>query len=1260
MQIDQRSEGSERRRYKRYNLGCDGICLLSSGRRCDCRILDLCKGGMFVEILDQEVGKAVIVGSRISISCVIPDVLSGQTFVFDAAVVRGEGNRFGVRLEKAAPESIEALIAFARTSRKVDSQSHISGTDSARVEAVLVGCRRQVFEVLPDLLSAFAKGSADAIFENIEKIKGHKLQNDYYAAMSLLGQGLDEFQGRFLDSVKSAMVVNPAVSGSGSQPSDSTDEPSGYDGLSLMDDALVEDWLTTTDIVSHVESKNKEQLYALCQRLGHLYGCVVDSETNPFRPYIFSEAFQEAIHPWDLEQGVYKICFKQFRCLLVDASQTLYERINQHLIEQGVLPDLKYQPPVARSSKGKRPESEANTAQDKAKPEVVDEEIEKDTASDRDPGQGDILSGRAGGLGRDAQGARNMPGVARQQESTTETVPNQQHSRSIYDIVDDLEKLRNELLSQGVSQMGQGEMNDNPPQIGGRPTAHQVFQGHSQGGGCIAGAQDSPQQIASGIDESAQGDAVQETYSVDEMMQALDAMQQSGQGRPSMDYGDFLSRIDGHLQNQTGERRLFPKRERRIMDVGNRIFSSMRGDPQVSGQVKSWLHELEIPLLKLALEDDSLFMDRAHILRRIINSVSMLELYGDETGGESAVCKKIDRLVNRIGKYRAGDNEGVLTQALHELEMLIDIQDDAYRENFIEVVRGCQDEQDDFTENGRDAETAFRYLKTDAQDSPAVEGGANHLSGWLDRVHRLKLETWVMIKSGVGEASRLKLAWVTKEKDRYVFVNLMGQREVTLSDLQLARLFGVGDAMVLENANDPAIDRAQHTMLQKLHHQLLFETTHDATTNLLNRKEFEKHFARLVFDCSAGDNGADTHILCCLDVIGFRSVNEKCGSGAGDLMLRQIGDLLSAAFSEGSPIARLGNDTFSMLVSGSVESAVNQLKDFNERLNHEKFSYEGKEFPIALNAGVVSVNASVGSPSNALVAAEEACKKAKLDPNQIYVGNQCGADEGDSAMAMEWLVKVNEAITSKNIVLRCQPIIGIAGEEIGSVHHSEVLIGICNERGESVSPQDFILAAERYNRMPALDRLIVRETFSWICDHQDLMVETGPFAINLSGKSLNDDSFLDFLVNEIRSSGVPVEQICFEVTETAGVDSLSKASEFIEAVQAMGCSFSLDDFGSGMSSYGYLKNLPVDYLKIDGVFVKEMDINQEDYAIVKSITEIGHFMDKKVIAECVENERILELLKEIGVDYVQGYHLCKPYPLSSLEEKGAASQQDVV
>ena len=692
------------------------------------------------------------------------------------------------------------------------------------------------------------------------------------------------------------------------------------------------------------------------------------------------------------------------------------------------------------------------------------------------------------------------------------------------------------------------------------------------------------------------------------------------------------------LQTQgNGEPRGIGIREERIIDVAWNLFDSMFQDMLLADSVQSWLKRLEIPLLKLALMDDTLFLDKTHVARQVINQLARLELFNDEDAGQRAINKKINRVLDRIAE-RPDINAEVFSGALKELKNVVEIQDQAYADNVRDVVTACEQEQ--------------RILNPDDNAPDVINDGAlAHLDDerrdWLRRVKRMPTGQWVLAEPKGTNPQRLRLAWVARNHSRYVFVNMLGLKETTYSPQELAQHLRTGNIVLLENADDPAMDRAQYNMLQDLHHQLVYETSHDQLTGLINRREFEHRLEEALGSAQREDR---CHTFCYFDVDQLNVINNTCGHAGGDRLLKDVAGLLGQQIDGTALLARIGSDEFGLLlpdceVAGARRIVERQLGALAEY----RFVADDKRFAVNLGVGLVPVHAGSGKITDVLRAAEISCQIAKeRGPNHIQEFNADDTQWSQQQKIMRWVARIDEALDQGHLELRCQRIMPLKETGEAVPHHSEILLGITDEDGNAISPQEFILAAEHYQRMPAIDRWVISTTFRWMADHAELLEKIGGFAINLSGRSLSDDGFQKFILEQMTETRVPMERVCFEVTETAGIANLSNAAQFIIDIKRTGCHFSLDDFGSGMSSYAYLKNLPVDYLKIDGAFVKDMHNNANDYAVVKSITEIGHFMGKQIIAEYAENDTILSKLRELGVDYAQGYAIEKPHSLNDL------------
>jgi diguanylate cyclase (GGDEF)-like protein len=443
---------------------------------------------------------------------------------------------------------------------------------------------------------------------------------------------------------------------------------------------------------------------------------------------------------------------------------------------------------------------------------------------------------------------------------------------------------------------------------------------------------------------------------------------------------------------------------------------------------------------------------------------------------------------------------------------------------------------------------------------------------------------------------------------------------------------------------------------RELQKQLSYQASHDSLTGLINRFEFENHLKRALDSVVTEDA---THAMLYIDLDQFKIVNDTCGHVAGDELLRQLSTVLQQKIRSSDILVRLGGDEFGvLLVHCTPEHTISVANELLNTVQEFRFVWEDKSFVIGASIGVVQVDKDSGNLANIMSAADAACYSAKdAGRNRVHIFRKNDAVIVDRYGEMQWVARVNDALENNSFQLFCQQIIPVGNTDACPLGLIEILVRMKDEKGKLIPPGAFIPAAERYNLMTSLDRWVVKTTFEWLDRNSHITDQLGKCSINLSGQSISDARFLDYLLDLLTKSAVPAGKICFEITETAAITNLSEATEFISRLKAIGCSFALDDFGSGLSSFAYLKNLPVDYLKIDGSFVKDIVEDPIDEAMVRSINEIGHVMGKETIAEFVENEQILEKLYEIGVDYAQGFGIDKPKPLDQFLLESGVQQR---
>jgi len=439
---------------------------------------------------------------------------------------------------------------------------------------------------------------------------------------------------------------------------------------------------------------------------------------------------------------------------------------------------------------------------------------------------------------------------------------------------------------------------------------------------------------------------------------------------------------------------------------------------------------------------------------------------------------------------------------------------------------------------------------------------------------------------------------------------------------------------------------------RELARKLVYQANHDSLTGVINRRAFDSKLGQAIKHVKI--NPAE-HALLYLDLDQFKIINDTCGHDAGDQLLIQITLLLSRTLTHSDTLARLGGDEFGILLENSsldrakmlAHNIVNNIKRF-------KFSWHGIGFQLGVSIGIALINKYSESAVSILSAADRACYLAKdTGRNRYHVFNTSDTELMQRHGEMQWVSRLMKAFKDDDFVLFRQAVVPLSQKNYTRKHY-ELLIRLKHGNNKYILPNIFIPAAERYNIMPILDRWVIKTAFSQCFKYNS----DACYAINLSGTSLNSDTLLAYIKNELKIFSIPTEQICFEITETAAIKNLKKTAKLITELKLLGFKFALDDFGKGLSSYTYLSTLPVDYLKIDGEFVANIDNNPVYREIIKSVNHIGHLMGMQTIAECVEDNSTYMYLKDLGVDFAQGFSLGVPEPLEAswnAPEKSAAA-----
>ncbi len=581
-----------------------------------------------------------------------------------------------------------------------------------------------------------------------------------------------------------------------------------------------------------------------------------------------------------------------------------------------------------------------------------------------------------------------------------------------------------------------------------------------------------------------------------------------------------------------------------------------------------------------------------------------------------------------------------------------------------------------FSEPIRQSGVHAEDIADQSLDAPAARDAAKNVLGWVNvtmsKGTTLKRQQEILLNGAMIALGSVLLTGLLALRlgmgiTRPIRRLVSAVEQITEGDLTVQVPVKAGGELTALargiNSMTQSLKSAQENLQEKVDHataQITYQASHDTLTGLINRREFESRLERALV--SAQQHGK-VHALFFIDLDQFKIVNDTCGHNAGDELLRQVAHHFKQKIRERDTLARFGGDEFTVLLENChLDDAVEVAQQLRETVQNFRFAWQEKYFAIGASIGIVIISSTSENAAVLLSQADAACYTAKdLGRNRIFVFNEDDAARNARVGAMEWVTRITHAFQENRFLLYCQSILPLRGAKEGDPYYYEILLRMRGSNGEIIPPMAFIPAAERFNQMQDIDRWVIRESFSAL---RRLMQSRGAgpmtiFSINISGASLCDEKFSVFLQEQLTHFDIPPRNICFEITETTAISNLSQAVMLIQHFKRLGCKFVLDDFGAGLSSFSYLKNLPVDGIKIDGVFVKGMATNRMDFTMVESINNIGHAMGLSTTAEFVEDDAIMRKLLDLGVDYAQGNWVQRPRPLDEWFANDMESKKNV-
>ena len=686
------------------------------------------------------------------------------------------------------------------------------------------------------------------------------------------------------------------------------------------------------------------------------------------------------------------------------------------------------------------------------------------------------------------------------------------------------------------------------------------------------------------------------------------------------------------------------------------LCDAMREDSEVTAQLATRLQNLEPAIHKVVVLDPGFFEQSGHPSRQVLNQMARLvpeltPLPDTETSGDDLpewFWSEVDALLEPLIKG-FGRDLSLFDAVLAELDLVLEQQHQNYAANLQAVIDACE-AQAEFIRKRRQQSGGSVRTPSDAERDVSREW-----SVWLRRAGRLEPGEAIEFYRGEN-VERCRVAWMDEMQASFVLVNALGEKTHTLSRQELAMQLRRGGAAIVRDHDLPLVDRALSRVLQEVHSSVERQATYDLDSGLLNRRAFG---ARLRKALDQSPEEGDGVAVICVVLDEYEDIAERYGVEPARVLLQRVSRRVSSVTGDEDALGNLSpGNVIGFVPDMTAEEASASADQICANINRMKVRWGEKPLKITVRAGVV-----LAPPGDDVTDVLDAVERVIVD-STAATGKMPGVNadvrvEAGKASMMDYVSLINNTLGKDQMQLRCQRVQPL---ETGrrARPYFEVLLGVRDENREAVAAGDFIRAAQHYEQMPALDRWVMRSTFRWMADHRRWLRHLAGFSVNLSASALQGENLTEYVLELLSETGVPPGKVIFEITEAAVVQDTGLTQNFLRTLSEVGCQFALDDFGGRDGTYGYLKQLPVAYVKLDGQFTRELATDEANLAVVQSLCEVAHFMGKKTVAEQVETVASLNALAGIGVNFVQGYCIEKPCYLEALEESSLKKTPHVV
>lgn len=1254
----------ERRASTRQPIKLAAQLYLTDDQSWPCQIADFCAEGLFIRFSGDTAKRVRSVLSEVPRP---EDLLirfrgadGSSRHDMHVQVARLIDGAMGVYFTRENPVALDSMLQQLGSSTHQE-RSHLK-PPSERVQFVLHQCAKTVIQHIEQLMEPCFDGMVSTLSEAARHAPSDQLANELMDASAQLTARQRAIWHQMMIALESPL--KPERKGApGSE-------------LSLVDKSEFEDWLTIKVMVTKADTLYRGELLQLRMRLDKLGVGNATGHQNPLGPALICEAFHNGLQHFKASRDVEKICLKVFEKLVLQQLASLYESLNQILIRQGILPDLDLSRYLSDRTPRKEPEKSVAPAPPPTPPASP-------------PPVSPAASEHAGVK----PASTPSPDAFRSHSQSAQTA-----FATVRNLLSTLNSRRKE---SGAGALAPYSPDATPLSAGEFQRELQTLQLSGTDAACSA---DQPlrervvDQVR-GAGNAALDEVQQETVDVvDQFFRSVvesprlnDAVRQQMRHlevpvlkvvlRDRTFFDDHSSPVRGVMNRmaQLGIKggRVNPVIQRRLDEMVQRItrefeqdtevFESVRGELDTLIERQNLVYRRNVERVSAAAEGAQKVAEAKKAVTEVLDQrlggrqvprpvVSLLNsgwrdllsLTWIRQGPESQLWQDYLSVLDSLLAF--ADNEGA---SINLPELLRMIQDGlaSISSNHLPSAQ-IRDELKSFLVKGPGAEV--ERVEVPREDAPvqssedpaqssedkATERQQRSLQRWSARAQRLSVGDWLRNQDNPSEPYYVRLVWIARAFSRFVFVNHQGMRVVELTLEQLAHQLKQGILVPDEHYERPLVDDSIDRMVKQVYDQLSWVSTHDELTGLLSRREFER-----VLEQHLMRPDEQALSLVKIDLRQFRLLNDTAGFKSGDDALARVAETLRQHVAPELPLARLDGNEFAFLFPAEkCEAAVKAIIAGIESL---ELAYDDRRYQLSACAGIAPNEPALVTAERWLKAADAACKNAKRLGNGRVVtyamDEKVQAQQEQIAARVAGLGNFDE----DQVLLRGQKLIPLHAEAAMGTQY-EILISMYDDVGNLITAAEFVRMAERYNRMQAVDRWVVGRMLDALRDSEYAARKLGGVCINLSGYSLNDASLLEFIYEKLSEKNAPIERLWFEITEAAAIHNLQEVADFMIEMKELGCRFCLGNFGSGPTSYEYMRTLPVDLIKLDGAFTRHIVNNEADRAMVRSMVDMAHYTKREVIASQVEDRATLDMLRSLGVDYAQGYVIEKPQLLNTI------------